>query len=75
LRKSGEKGLEYYKLTLSSVFVLSSDQSFSGEDSGYEAITITARTTSMTYREQQENGTVGGETSRTISNCSTGNTR
>jgi type VI secretion system secreted protein Hcp len=71
VRKAGEKGDEYYKVTMTSVFVLSADHSFNG-DSAVEEVVISARTTSMSYRPQLANGTFGAEIVRTIQDCGTG---
>jgi type VI secretion system secreted protein Hcp len=74
VRKNGDKGFEYYKVAMSSVYVLSSNQSFSNEGAGYEEVVLSSRTTSMSYTPQKPDGSTGTEISRTI-NCSSPGSR
>jgi type VI secretion system secreted protein Hcp len=69
VRKSGEKAEEYYKVSMSYVYVLSADQSFSGEGAGQEVVVLTARSTTMSYRPQNANGSLGNEVVKTIQGC------
>ena len=72
VRSNGEKGQEYYKVTMSMVYVLASNQGFSGEGGGYEDIVFSARTTSMSYQPQKPDGSLGTAIVRTISCASPG---
>lgn len=69
VRNNADKAQEYYKVTMSMVYVLASSQGFSGEGGGYEGVVLAARTTSMSYQPQKPDGSLGTAVVRTI-NCS-----
>ncbi len=67
VRKSSEKGLEYYKIVMSSVSVQAASSSFTNEGGTYESVAFTARTSSMTYIPQKPDGSPGTAITKSVS--------
>jgi type VI secretion system secreted protein Hcp len=70
VRRTGDKaGQEYYTMTMSSVQVLASNQTVSGEGSPYEEVMISPRSVTMAYRVQKPDGSLGETVTSKIDNC------
>lgn len=70
VRRTGDKsGQEYYKMTMSSVQVLASNQVVSDQGSPYEEATISPRSVTISYSPQNADGSLGKAVTSTIDNC------